>query len=352
MQVDILIIGQGICGTMLSWNLFKEGKSFLIVDNNLPAAPSKVAAGVINPVTGRRYSYSWMIDTLMPFAHESYAEIGNFLDQKISFEKSIIDFFPSAQMRDAFVTRMTENDTYLHTYPDQNQFNQYFNYEFGCGKIQPAYTTDLQTLLSSWRSYLTNRNLLLEEDFKAENLSFQTDSVSYNHITAEKIIFCDGIHSMNYSWFKGLPFAPSKGEAILIESKELTNQHIFKKSMAIVPLFSEDLFWVGSSYEWDYSHPNPTNEFLEKTKFHLDTWLKVPYKIVDHKAALRPSTLERRPFVGFHPQNPMIGILNGMGTKGASLTPYFAQQLAQHIVNGVPITPEADINRFQRILSK
>jgi glycine/D-amino acid oxidase-like deaminating enzyme len=157
---------------------------------------------------------------------------------------------------------------------------------------------------------------------------------------------------MDHPWFKGLPFAPSKGETILIESEELTNQHIFKKSMTVVPLFSKNLFWVGSSYEWEFSHPNPTPEFLEKTKFHLDTWLKVPYKIIDHKAALRPSTLERRPFVGFHPQNPSLGILNGMGTKGASLTPYFAHQLARHIVNGTPITPEADINRFQRILSK
>jgi hypothetical protein len=139
MQVDILIIGQGICGTMLSWYLYKEGKSFYVVDDNNTLAPSKVAAGLINPVTGRRYSYSWMIDTIMPFAFKSYKEMGSFLDQKIIFQKDIIDFFPSAQMRDAFATRLTENDTYLHTYPDQNQFNQYFHYEFGCGKIQPAY---------------------------------------------------------------------------------------------------------------------------------------------------------------------------------------------------------------------
>jgi hypothetical protein len=352
MQTDILIIGQGISGTMLSWYLYKEGISFLVMDNNNAMAPSKVAAGLINPVTGRRYSYTWMIDTIMPFAHKSYTEIGDFLDKKIIFQKDIIDFFPSVQMRDAFATRLTENDTFLHTYPDQNQFNQYFNYEFGCGRIQPAYTTNLQTLLSSWRSFLKENDWLLEDNFNTENLAPNADTVSYHSITAKKIIFCDGIESMNHQWFKGLPFAPSKGEMLLIESEELTNQHIFKKSMTIAPLFSKNIFWVGSSYQWEYEHPHPTNEFLERTKFHLDTWLKVPYKIVDHKAALRPSTLERRPFVGFHPTNPAIGILNGMGTKGTSLTPFFAHQLVQHITKGVTITPEADINRFQRILSK
>jgi hypothetical protein len=352
MQVDILIIGQGICGTMLSWFLYKEGKSFYVVDDNNASAPSKVAAGLINPVTGRRYSYSWMIDTIMPFAFKSYNEMGSFLDKKIIFQKDIIDFFPSVQMRDAFATRLTENDTYLHTYPDQNQFNQYFHYEFGCGKIQPAYTTDLQTLISSWRSFLTGQDFLQEEKFNSENLSFNADSITYDHITADKIIFCDGVSSMDLSWFKNLPFAPSKGEVLLIESGDLTNQHIFKKSMTIAPLFTKNIFWVGSSYQWEFEHPYPTPEFLEKTKFHLDTWLKVPYKIVDHKAALRPSTLERRPFVGFHPQFPEIGILNGMGTKGTSLTPFFAHQLVQHIINGVTITPEANVSRFRRILSK
>ena len=39
------------------------------------------AAGLINPVTGRRMVTTWMIDELMPFARNAYREIGYFLDQ-------------------------------------------------------------------------------------------------------------------------------------------------------------------------------------------------------------------------------------------------------------------------------
>jgi glycine/D-amino acid oxidase-like deaminating enzyme len=78
----------------------------------------------------------------------------------------------------------------------------------------------------------------------------------------------------------------------------------------------------------------------------------VPFKIVDHKAAIRPATVERRPFVGFHPHFPVIGILNGMGTKGTSLAPFFANQLTQHLVHGLPIADEANVHRFSRILSR
>src|SRR5690242_6028765 len=125
MQVDYLIVGQGICGTMLSWFLHKEGKTFFIIDDNNEKASSKVAAGVINPVTGRRYAYTWMIDEIMPFAVQAYEEIGKHFNTQFVFQKSVIDFFPSPQMRLAFIDRLTEDDTFLHSYPDQNHFNQY-----------------------------------------------------------------------------------------------------------------------------------------------------------------------------------------------------------------------------------
>ena len=352
MQIDILIVGQGICGTMLSWFLHKAGKSFLVIDDNNANTPSKVAAGIINPVTGRRFVYSWMIDIVMPFAAETYNEIGIFINQKIIEQKSIIDFFPSPQMLHAFTTRLTENDTFLRSYPDQNHFNQFFNYEFGCGKISPAYTADVSGLISNWRHYLSEKKLLAEEYFDHDLLSIEKDSISYQNITASKIIFCDGMNSANITLFSALPFSPSKGEMLLIESEDLSNEHIFKKGLMMAPLFQENLFWVGSSYQWEYQHANPTNEFYEQTKTLLNQWLKMPYKIMDHKAALRPSTLERRPFVGFHPHYNSIGILNGMGTKGTSLAPFFANQIAQNILFDAPITPEADVKRFSRILSK
>ena len=352
MQIDILIVGQGICGTMLSWFLNKAGKSFLVIDDNNANTPSKVAAGIINPVTGRRFVYSWMIDTVMPFAAETYNEIGIFFNQKLIEQKDIIDFFPSPQMLHAFTTRLTENDTFLRSYPDQNHFNQFFNYEFGCGKISPAYTADVSGLISNWRHYLSEKKLLAEEYFDHDLLSIEKDSISYQNITASKIIFCDGMNSANVPLFSALPFSPSKGEMLLIESEDLSNEHIFKKGLMMAPLFQENLFWVGSSYQWEYQHANPTTEFYEQTKTLLNQWLKMPYKIMDHKAALRPSTLERRPFVGFHPQYNSIGILNGMGTKGTSLAPFFANQIAQNILFDAPITPEADVKRFSRILSK
>jgi hypothetical protein len=51
-----------------------------------------------------------------------------------------------------------------------------------------------------------------------------------------------------------------------------------------------------------------------------------------------------------HPVHTCAGILNGMGTKGCSLGPLFAQQLTRHLLYNEPIMPDVDVRRFNRIL--
>jgi glycine/D-amino acid oxidase-like deaminating enzyme len=352
MDTDVLIIGQGICGTMLSWYLQKEGVPFVVMDDGNQFNASKIAAGIINPVTGRRYVTTWMIDELMSFAKTSYEEMGMALETEFIFSRSLIDFFPSPQMRNAFINRLTEDDRFLHSFPDQNHFNQYFNYDFGCGEIRPSYMVNMGLVLAAMRKSLSDQNAFLEEEFEVEELHLTKDGISYKQITADKIIFCDGIRSMQHPWFNLLPFAPNKGEALVIESEELSSEHIFKKGMVLAPLPVKNTFWVGSNYEWEFEDDQPSEKFYKQATGLLDGWLKKPYKVLFHKASIRPATLERRPFVGFHPHLPQIGMLNGMGTKGASLAPYFANQLCQHMVHGLPIQDDASIHRFSRILGK
>lgn len=324
----------------------------MIIDNNNENASSKIAAGIINPVTGRRYAYAWMIDDIMPFAVQTYEEIENYLDTKLVFQKSIIDFFPSPQMLNAFIDRLTENDTYLHSYPDQNHFNRFFNYDFGCGQIRPAYMVHIQVLLSSWREKLIAWKSIQSEKFDTKELKIEKGFITYQNITAEKIIFCDGVDGVSNPWFHLLPYAPNKGEALIIECNELTNEHIFKKGLMLAPLSEKNLYWIGSNYQWEFENDQPSEPFYKHATHVLNGWLKKPYKVLAHKAAVRPATLERRPFVGFHPQFQNIGILNGMGTKGTTLAPFFAHQLVQHLVHNFPIAAEADVRRFTRILSK
>jgi len=183
MQVDYLIIGQGLCGTWLSWYLTKENRSFIVIDNNAPITPSKVSAGIINPVTGRRMVKVWMVQQVLSFAHEAYKEIGNFLGLTAISQKNIIDFFPNAHQRQVFLQRIEEGEEYLNSFPEQNQFNSFFNYELGCGEIRHSYIAHLDTLLPVWRQQLQNNGQLHEEEFEIERLVIKERSVQYRSVT-------------------------------------------------------------------------------------------------------------------------------------------------------------------------
>jgi glycine/D-amino acid oxidase-like deaminating enzyme len=353
MTTDYLIIGQGICGTMLSYYLKQAGKKVLVIDDAKPYTASKVASGVINPVTGRRIVRTWMIEELMPFAVNAYKKIEEELHTPLIKQCNILDLHPTAQMHLAFEERRLQEPEYLHKTLNEEQWKQYFNYPFGIGEISPSWLIDINILLNKWRKHLQKENALLEEKFDYNSFKTQrSDSqINYRDIQASTIIFCDGVAGTNNPFFHLLPYAKNKGEALIVEIKDLPRTNMYKQGINIVP-WKDNLFWVGSSYEWDYTDEGPTEQFRKRMEMQLNAWLKQPYTIVNHLASARPANIERRPFVGIHPLYETVGILNGMGTKGCSLSPYFAHQLTEHLLHGTALNPLADVQRFSRILSR
>ena len=348
----ILIVGQGIAGTMLSWFFHKNEIDFAVIDDQSTKSPSQTSAGLINPVTGRRVVTVWLDDTILPFAEKAYIELGQFLNIEAISKTSIVDFFPNPFMQESFRKKISQDAPYISLIDEKNYLKELFNYEFEVGAIDPAYIVHLYNIIPAWQKYLAATNRFIPDTFDFSKLKASSDKIIYNGIEADKIIFCDGVQGQNNPYFSKLPFALNKGEALIIEAHEIPSDRIYKKSMALVPFKEKGIFWVGSNYIWDFEDDQPTEAFRASTEQNLKSWLNVPFKIIDHKASVRPATIERRPFVGFHPLHKNVGILNGLGTKGCSLAPYFANQLTEHIVHNSPIENDADVNRFSIILSK
>ena len=103
-----------------------------------------------------------MIDELMPFARKAYRELGSFLDQKLIDEISVIDFFPSVQMLQAFQKRFDEDPAYLTPGDDREKYATWFRYELGWGAINPCLLVNVEKLLSGWQDWLKKNGLLIE----------------------------------------------------------------------------------------------------------------------------------------------------------------------------------------------
>ncbi|WP_153796038.1 NAD(P)/FAD-dependent oxidoreductase [Foetidibacter luteolus] len=350
MNVDFIIVGQGICGTFLSYYLRQAGKKILVIDEARPFCASKVASGVINPVTGRRVVTVWMAEELLDFSWKAYTTLGNELGETLITQNNIVSFPPSQQMVDVYNERQAENNSYIQKAQPGN-YQQWFAYLFEPVEIAPTYLVNLHPLLHGWRKKLKEIDCLLEEGFDESLLRMQPGKVSYKGIDAQCIIYCNGADAWRSTYWKNLPSVYNKGEALIVDIPGLPQQHIYKfGANSFVPWY-DGLWWVGSSYDNNFADELPTERFKQQKERELGFALRQPFTIVDHIAGVRPATIERRPFVGLHPLHDQVGILNGMGTKGCSLAPYFALQLSQHLTSGATIMAEADVKRFQKILS-
>ncbi len=345
-QVDTILVGMGISGLFLSYYLTKAGQKVVVFDDEKPFTASRVASGIINPVTGRRIVRTWRIDELLPFALAAYTTLGNELGMQVVQSCRVLDFHASLQMKEAFDNRL--DDEYLQNI-NEPAWQQYFNYHFGIGAIEPCLSVDINTLLQHYRQRLQTAGTLINEKFDW-NLCMVDAKVTYKNYRATKIISCEGAAGIGNPYFKNLPFAPNKGEVVIADIPGLDKTNIYKQGLTIVPWNNQ--FWIGSSYEWNFADELPSAAFKLRVQRQLDNWLKLPYTITDHFAAVRPANVERRPFVGMHPHVSNVGIFNGMGTKGCSLAPFFARQFADNIVNGNTIYADADVNRFSRVLAR
>lgn len=333
----------------------------MVIDDAAPNIASKIASGVINPVTGRRIVSTWMIDNLLPYSFDAYTAFGAEMNVSLISQKNILDFHPTQQMQLAFKDKIPVENNYLRCPEDESEMRKHFNFNYGIGEINPCYLIDVFLLITEWRKRLVSNESLIEEEFIVDDLKIishqnegydvANETVEYKGIKAKKVIFCDGAKGVNNPWFKMLPYAKNKGEAVIVEIDGLPRNNIYKHGLSLVP-WKDNQWWIGSTYDWNFSDLNPTAIFRIKAEQTLRMWVKLPYKVVGHLATERPANMERRPFVGLHPVHSSIGILNGMGTKGCSLVPYFSNELTEYLMNDTPINPLADVQRFKKILTK
>ena len=351
MQTDFLIVGQGIAGSLLYYTLTKAGANCIIIDEYKPNSASRIAAGLINPVTGRRLVKSWMIDDLIPAFKKLYKEIENEFSIHCLRESTLTWHLPATDIVEAFEKRLNSPTEFLAESQNAHE-HSFFNFPFKSGDISPCYIVNVQLLLGTSREKAEKSGMLLKEKFDHQQLQFNNEGVNYKDVEASKIIFCEGSSAIANPWFANLPYSLNKGEALILSIDELPRTRIYKFKQTLVPLPGEEkLWWYGSNYIWDFKDDQPTQTYRESAERELRNWLKLPFTIVDHRAAIRYATVERRPFVGLHPLHPALGIFNGWGTKGCSLVPYFAEQFTDSLLHNKAILAEVDVKRLSRVLS-
>ena len=348
MNQRIIIIGQGIAGSLLAYELIKAGRNVMVVDNGYKTSASKIAAGMWNPILFKKLKKSWRADDLLPALHRAYAELEELLDKKFMHDREIVRLFPSNDAANDF--HLAAGDERYSDYLEektQPEVEAVANDEFGYGTIKGGYI-EMPVFLPAFREYLESQDSFLEVEFNESDLEITDSGVIWNGYEAQKIIYANGYKTTESKFWSYLPITRTHGNMLHVKAEDLNLKGVFNNGQWLLNL-EDGSYKMGATFEWDLPEPSPSEEGKQKLITKLESGLKEKpeLELIKHQAGIRPTSADHRPIMGFHADHPEIGIFNGMGTKGIMLAPYFAKQLTSLITAQAPIEDVVNVNRFR-----
>ncbi|MDH5785581.1 MAG: FAD-binding oxidoreductase [Chromatiales bacterium] len=348
-QLDYLIIGQGLAGSLLAWRLMQRGCRVVVVDNGYRNSSSIVAAGLINPVTGKRLAKTVGVDHYLPEARACYRELGQLLGEELLLDKPMLRLFHSEQEREQWQRRREETGyhPYLGEIVEADALPAPLVASHGGGwQRQTAYLRTMP-VLHGLRDWLEGQGGYLQGDFHYDELRLTGTGVAWREIEACGVIFCEGYRARENPWFGWLPFQPAKGEFLTLRSDAPLPDLIINSGRWLMPR-GNGLYRAGASYDHQQLDESPSGEAREMLLAALTTFLSPApeFEVVAQQAGVRPTTSDRHPFVGAHPQQPQLMICNGFGSKGSLLIPWHVARFVDHLLQGRALPQTADIHRF------
>lgn len=346
-MLDYLIVGSGLAGISFAEVALKNNKTILLLDNKSQNS-SRVAGGLYNPVILKRFSEVWNAQDQLVLMNDFYNEIEDKLKEKFNFKMPVLrKFFSIEEQNNWFAASDKKNlAPFLSTKLISKKYDS-IDSPYDYGEVLHTGYVDTALLLDTYKAYLIENNLLLEESFHSSYIEFLDSGIQYKNIQARHIIFAEGFGMHNNPFFNYLPLDGTKGELFIIKAPGLNLDVIVNTSVFILPL-GNDLFKVGATYNWQDKSAEPTEEGKTELLERIKEIITCDFEIVKHFAGIRPTVSDRRPLLGTHEVYKSIHVLNGLGTRGVMLGPAMAKALYDHIENNIPLDREADIKRFHK----
>ncbi len=341
-KVDYIIVGQGLAGSWLALELLRRGASILVIDQDIDETSSLRAAGIYNPVTGRKMVKTWRADELFSQLENDYRSLEQLLGESFLNPIPIYRPFISIESKNDWEGRAADSQSTTFVsqlVKDTIGYNDVSDPLGGIVLKNSGYV-NLRPMIKAAKAFFHNKGIYLREVFDYNKMVLKDGFCEYKEFMTSKILFCEGVTQSNPFW--KLPFKPVRGEILDIECA-LNSKHILNQGVFMIP--KSDRFTVGSTYDHSNLSFVPQESGIRSLENRLKKLYQGNFKIIDARAGVRPATHDRKPYIGLHYKFKTLGIFNGFGTKGVSLTPYFARHFVDVLQGKSEIDKEVDVER-------
>ena len=325
-KTNTLVVGQGLAGTLVAYNLYLHKIPFLVIDPGLANTCSRIAAGMFTPVSGRRKTIHPLVARQILLATDTYKAIGVLTGSNILHLQNIYQVFTSApEQNDLFAKSM---DAGFAKYIIANPVAAAnIKHGFGACEITCSGWVDCGLLIESFARWLKTNNALIQAAFLHKDLQHGKGGMRYQGISFKNIIFCEGYQAIDNPFFTNQSLIPCKGDILTIMSEDGPPGRIIKKDGIYLIATGQKKFKAGATYQWNNSKPGPEEAAKKLIELKLAAMLENKFTITDHQSAIRPTTKNREVIAKQHPDHAGMYLLNGLGTKGVLQGPWWAEQL-------------------------
>lgn len=329
---DHIVVGQGLAGTCLAWALRWQGRSVLVIDRDDPVTSSKIAAGLVTPVTGKRLVKTWRLDDLLPAAVRFYRRAEADTGATFFAARPQLRLFADDRERAVYATRAAEFAGWVRD-PDPPPDPGWFAADLGGYELAPAYQLATTRFLAASRDVFTaDGGYRVATVDASADVDVTADGVRLPRlgVVAAGLTFCTGYAAAGNPWFPGLAFNSAKGEILTLRISGLAEPRVVNRGVWLAGL-GGDLFRAGSTYDHGTHDEVPTPAARDEILARLREFVRLPVTVVGHDAAVRPIIRVKYPTLGVSPRSARVGMFNGLASKGSLVAPYFAEQYAAEL---------------------
>ncbi|MDX2186190.1 MAG: FAD-dependent oxidoreductase [Opitutaceae bacterium] len=298
----VTILGQGIAGSLLAWELRQRRIPFRILDPGRGDGSSLVGAGIMNPITGQRLVPSWRWSAHLPIALEVYRGLGDAFGEHFVRPFRIQRLVASRREERILASRIASGELRPHvaqTFPG------------GCW-IEGAWQLDSRRLVCRLREMFRSWGVLEETEGSPD--------------LGGTVICCTGAALQ-----AGLgALQPVEGAVIEFQTAGLEPGVILNRGVWVLPLDSSRAR-AGSTYWKSTTTAGERAEDIAQLSESVAELVRQPLHEVTTLTGWRVTTPDKHPVAGWLGSPGKFGVINGLGAKGALHAPALARMWADHL---------------------
>jgi len=329
----------------MAMTLVEQHQSVYLVDSPKPNTSSRIAAGIMNPITGKRMTLTWEAESFFLEAIAFYRRMEERFGDNFLFEKPIVRIFSSVAEQNDWTGKCQDKKYTGFIRSGALDHGGYTGVEtpYGSMQVNGGGRLDTNRFLDNVRSYFIDKNQFVESEVEMSDVITENGKVTWKNITAKHIIYCTGTQAMEWDY---LPFTPMKGEVLEVSSSDVDDAQVYVGGCFLCPT-QKNQFYAGATYDWRNTNLEKTEKAKSEILEKVSKFVTSPVGVLGHRVGIRPAVKDRRPLLGQHPEKSNQYLFSGLGSKGVSMAPALALQLYAHIAHDASLDEAVNLNRFE-----